>query len=84
VKETWQLVELHGSAGQETQRRERYERAEGEASGLSQGYRRGRMKTAEGTVEFLAPQLHDTAEPFVSAVRENLAGRTEALGSMAQ
>ena len=28
--------------------RERYERAEGEASGYRNGYRRGRMKTAEG------------------------------------
>src|SRR5262245_7768130 len=59
--------------------RERYERAEGEASGYRNGYRRGRMKTAEGTVEFSAPQLRDMAEPFVSAVRENLASRTEAL-----
>ena len=59
--------------------RERYERAEGEASGYRNGYRRGRIKTAEGDAEFLAPQLRETAEPFVSAVRENLAGRTEAL-----
>src|SRR5262249_16479988 len=59
--------------------RERYERAEGEASGYRNGYRTGRLKTAEGAVKFSAPQLRDTAEPFVSAVRENLAGRTEAL-----
>jgi putative transposase len=57
--------------------RERYERAEGEASGYRNGYRTGRLKTAEGAVKFSAPQLRDTAEPFVSAVRENLAGRTE-------
>ena len=63
--------------------RERYERAEGESSGYRNGYRTGRMKTAEGTVEFSAPQLRDTAEPFVSAVRENLAGRTEALEDLA-
>jgi hypothetical protein len=34
-------------------------------------------------VKFSAPQLRDTAEPFVSAVRENLAGRTEALEDLA-
>jgi len=30
-------------------------------------------------VEFSAPQVRDTPEPFVSAIRENLAGRTQAL-----
>ena len=59
--------------------RERYERAEGKPTGYRNGYRTGRMKTAEGMVEYAAPQVRDTAEPFVSAVRENLAGRTEAL-----
>src|SRR3954452_19613013 len=42
--------------------RERYERADGEASGYRNGYRTGRMKTAEGVVEFAAPQVRDTAE----------------------
>ena len=37
------------------------------------------MKTAEGMVEVSAPQVRDTPEPFVSAIRENLAGRTQAL-----
>ncbi len=63
--------------------RERYERAEGEASGYRNGYRTGRMKTAEGMVEFAAPQLRDTPEPFISAIRQNLAGRTEALEDLA-
>jgi len=35
------------------------------------------MKTAEGMVEFSAPQMGDTPEPFVSAIRENLARRTQ-------
>ena len=39
--------------------RERYERAEGDASGYRNGYRTGRMKTAEGVVEFAAPQVRD-------------------------
>jgi putative transposase len=63
--------------------RERYARAEGEASGYRNGYRVGRMKTAEGMVEFAAPQVRDTAEPFASAIRQNLAGRTGALEDLA-
>jgi putative transposase len=63
--------------------RERYARAAGEASGYRNGYRTGRMKTAEGIVEFAAPQVRDTAKPFVSAIRQNLAGRTEALEDLA-
>ena len=63
--------------------RERYERAEGEASGYRNGYRTGRMKTAEGMVEFAAPQVCDAPEPFVSAIRQNLAGRTGALEDLA-
>ena len=63
--------------------RDRYERAAGEASGYRNGYRPGRMKTAEGMVEFAAPQVRETAEPFVSGIRQNLAGRTGALEDLA-
>jgi hypothetical protein len=58
--------------------RERYARAAGETSGYRNGYRTGRMKTAEGMVEFAAPQVRDTTKPFVSGIRQNLSGRTEA------
>jgi Transposase, Mutator family len=47
------------------------------------GYRTGQMKTAEGMVEFSAPQVRETPEPFVSAIRENLVGRTQALEDLA-
>jgi putative transposase len=63
--------------------RERYERAPGEVRGYRNGYRGGHMKTAEGMVEFSTPQVRDTPEPFVSAIRENLGGRTEALEDLA-
>lgn len=63
--------------------RERYERSQGEASGYRNGYRKGRLKTAEGMVEFAAPQVRETAEPFVSAIRENVGGRTGALEDLA-
>jgi putative transposase len=41
------------------------------------------MKTAEGMMEFSAPQVRDTPAPFVSAIRESLAGRTQALEDLA-
>ena len=63
--------------------RERYERAEGKPTGYRNGYRTGRMKAAEGMVEYAAPQVRDTAEPFASAIRANLAGRTGALEDLA-
>jgi transposase-like protein len=63
--------------------RERYERSEGRSSGYRNGYRTGKVKTAEGIVEYAAPQVRDTAEPFVSAIREALGGRTEALEQLA-
>ncbi len=63
--------------------RERHERADGEAKGYRNGYRLGQMKTAEGMVEFSAPQVRDTPEPFASAIRESLAGRTQALEDLA-
>ena len=40
--------------------RERYERGEGEKAGYRNGYRPGRMKTAEGAVDYSAPQVRDT------------------------
>ena len=56
--------------------RERYERAEGAAAGYRNGYRRGKIRTAEGMVEYAAPQVRDTPEPFVSVIRAALGGRT--------
>ena len=63
--------------------RERYARAEGAAVGYRNGYRPGKIKTAEGLVEYAAPQVRDTPEPFVSAIRAALGGRTEALEQLA-
>ena len=63
--------------------RERYERGEGEKAGYRNGYRTGKVKTAEGAVEYAAPQVRDTPEPFVSGVRSALSGRTQALERLA-
>ena len=63
--------------------RERYERGEGEKAGHRNGYRPGRMKTAEGAVDYSAPQVRDTPEPFLSSVRAALSGRTRELERLA-
>ena len=63
--------------------RERYERAEGAGGGYRNGYRRGKMRTAEGMVDYAAPQVRGTPEPFASAIRKGLSGRTEALEDLA-
>ncbi len=63
--------------------RERYERGAGEKAGYRNGYRPGKVKTAEGAVEYSAPQVRDTPEPFVSGVRAALSGRTRELERLA-
>jgi putative transposase len=63
--------------------RERYERVEGATAGYRNGVRTGRMATAEGMLEYSAPQLRDMAGPFVSAIRPHLKGRTGALDDLA-
>src|SRR5437667_3932820 len=55
--------------------------ARGAAPGA--GYRSGRLKTAEGAVEYSAPQIADRAEPFRSRLREIIRGRSEELEALA-
>jgi transposase-like protein len=52
-------------------------------AGYRDGYRTGRLKTAEGSIAYAAPQVASRAEPFRSALREGLQGRTEALEDLA-
>ncbi len=52
-------------------------------AGYRNGYRTGRLKTAEGMVEYGAPQIADRVEPFRSKLRTVLAGRTEELEGLA-
>jgi len=54
-----------------------YER--GEPAGYRNGNRLGRLKTAEGIVEYAVPQVTGTAEPWASEVKQALSGRTEEL-----
>lgn len=63
--------------------RQRYERSQEPPRGYRNGQRTSRVKTAEGVVDFSAPQVRDTPEPFVSRVRRALPERTEELGRLA-
>ena len=57
--------------------REYYQR--GESAGYRNGNRLGRLKTAEGIVEYAMPQVTGTAAPWASEVKRALSGRTEEL-----
>ena len=51
--------------------------------GLAQRCAHGRLKTAEGLVDYAAPQIAGRDEPFRSEIRESLKGRTQALEDLA-
>ena len=52
--------------------REYYESGAVPGAGYRNGYRRGRLRTAEGAIEYGVPQVADRAEPFVSRARAGL------------
>jgi transposase-like protein len=60
-----------------------YENGAEPGRGYRNGYRRGRLRTAEGAIEYGVPQVADRPEPFVSRVRAGLAGRTAELEQLA-
>ncbi len=60
-----------------------YERGGEGSEGHRNGYRRGRLATAEGEVEYRVPQVRGLAEPFRSRLRPELGKRTEALEDLA-
>lgn len=63
--------------------RDYYEHGAEAGQGYRNGVRGGRLKTAEGFVEYSAPQVAGRNEPFRSEIREHLKGRTEALEDLA-
>jgi transposase-like protein len=63
--------------------REYYARGAAPGTGYRNGYRTGRVKSAEGAIEYSAPQIADRTEPFRSRIREIVNGRTEALEALA-
>ena len=60
-----------------------YESGAEPGRGYRNGSRRGRLRTAEGAIEYGVPQVADRAEPFVSRIRAGLAGRTAELERLA-
>ena len=58
---------LEGEAG-DTIGRDYYEHGAQPGQGYRNGYRSGRLKTAEGLMKYSAPQIAGRAEPFRSAI----------------
>ena len=56
-----------------------YEAGAEAGSGYRNGRRTGRLKMAEGLVEYSTPQVSDRAEPFRSRLRELLSNRSDEL-----
>ena len=73
---------LEGEAG-DAIGRDYYEHGAQPGQGYRNGYRTGRLKTAEGLMEYSAPQVAGRDEPFRSAVREHLKGHTQGLEDLA-
>ena len=63
--------------------REFYAHGAQAGSGYRNGYRVGRLKSAEGAIEYAVPQVADRAEPFRSQIRAVLSGRSEELERLA-
>src|SRR5512143_738853 len=63
--------------------RDYYEHGAEPGSGYRNGYRPGRLKTAEGVMDYSAPQVAGRPEPYRSAIREHLKGQTQALEDLA-
>ena len=59
---------LEGEAG-DAVGRDYYEHGAHPGQGYRNGYRTGRLKTAEGLMEYSAPQIAGRDEPFRSAIR---------------
>jgi len=63
--------------------RDYYARGATPGAGYRNGYRTGRVKSAEGAIEYSTPQIADRSEPYRSRLREVVRGRTEELEVLA-
>jgi transposase-like protein len=63
--------------------REHYERRSESDRGYRNGYRESGLRSAEGEVRFAVPQVREVDPSALSAVRDVLKGRTEALEQLA-
>jgi putative transposase len=73
---------LEGEAG-DAVGREYYEHGARPGQGYRNGTRPGRLKTAEGFIEYSAPQIAGRDAPFRSVIREHLKGHTQTLEDLA-
>jgi hypothetical protein len=73
---------LEGEAG-DAVGRDYYAHGAQPGQGYRNGYRTGRLKTAEGLMEYSAPQVAGPDEPFRSVLREHLKGHTQGLEDLA-
>jgi hypothetical protein len=73
---------LEGEA-RDTLGRGYYEHGVEPGQGYRNGTRPGRLKTAEGSMSYSAPQIAGLDQPYRSEIREHLKGQTEALESLA-
>jgi putative transposase len=60
-----------------------YEHGREPGRGHRNGHRTQQLKTAEGALEYAAPQVAGLEQPFRSALRDHLKGHTEALEGLA-
>lgn len=60
-----------------------YESGALSGAGYRNGHRRGRLKSAEGAIDYAVPQVSDRAAPYRSRIRQALAGRTGELERLA-
>ena len=61
-----------------------YRREAGEqVRGYRNGYRTGKLKSAEGAIAYAVPQVSDTPEPYESKIRAHVSGRSEQLEHLA-
>src|SRR6201981_5682 len=75
--------EARGGGAGDAVGRDYYEHGAQPGQGYRNGYRMGRLKTAEGAMEYSAPQIAGRDEPFRSAIREHLKGHTQGLEDLA-
>ncbi len=73
---------LEGEAG-DALGRDYYARGALPGAGYRNGYRAGRVKSAEGAIDYSAPQIADRSEPFRSRLGGVVRGRTEELEALA-
>jgi transposase-like protein len=73
---------LEGEAG-DAVGRDYYEHGAQPGQGYRNGYRTGRLKTAEGLMGYSAPQIAGRDVPFRSPIRAHLKGHTQGLEDLA-